>query len=1703
MLSASSTNLPLSLQQLIVRRVAALFCAIASVAATARVATADQPIQWTTASGGNGHWYLRINAPEGISWTAADAAARAIGGHLVTPSTAAEQAWVLQTFVSGAPTCGSGATLSRSIWIGLRQDATVPDFGEPGGGWRWVTGENFGYLNWAFGEPNDGASAANFAAMDAAGGWDDLAAQPTGVCVAGFLVEWSADCNADGVVDLGQILAGQLADANSNRVPDCCEGIGTPTDDCNGNGQLDACELAVPGADADGDLVLDQCEWSFGDLNRDGEVGAQDLALLLSAWGSTTPSIADLNNDGQVGAQDLALLLSRWGQTPPWMLPKITTVTPGSGPLVGGTSITIKGWNLSGATGVTVGGNPATSIVVVNGTTVTAVTPPGALGASTVVVSTSFGSAVASGAFTYTSPVPVVSAISPRAGSTVGGEVVAVTGSGFLAPMTVTVGGAPATAVTVVSETSATFVTPARGVGPATVVLTTPFGSATAPEPYRYVAVPSWATVLEPLPDPAVVTNPDLRDAIIAVGRPWRVRHTATQIELLLIPPGSFSMGCSASLAGACAADESPVHPVTLPEPLYLGRYEVTQAQWTAVMGSNPSQFQGASAEVPAAQVPNRPVEKVSWNMVQDFLAAQGMRLPTEAEWEYAYRAGTTTAFHSMPAFPSGTNDDARVGDIAWFSGNAVSQTRPVGQKAANGFGLFDVAGNVWEWVSDKYAPNYYTTSVVVAPRGPSVSTGDRVARGSAWFNGAVFLRASARGFTTGAFDTIGFRVVRSTTDLPQPFVTNISPVFGGVAGGTTITISGLHLAGTTAVTIGGVPATSFTVVSPTQVTAVVPAASAGAKDVSITTGNGTDVFPRGFFQSEAPTITGVNPNRGPTVGGTSITITGTNFADGSLPATVRINGVSATNVSVVNPTTITAVTPAGTAGAKIVSVTTQAGTANLSSGFTYFAEPTVTAVSPATGPAAGGTAITITGTNFYNGATNAAVSIGGVPATNVTVVNSTTITATTPAGAPGVGLVSVTTPSGTATLASGFTYLAAPTVTAVTPNSGSTAGGTAIQISGSGFVSPSTVTIGGASSTSVTVVSGELIVALTPTGTAGAATVSVTNAGGSASLPNAFTYVAPPTISAVTPNQGPTAGGTTVIITGSGFFVPATVTIGGVAATSVQVLSSSTLTAVTPAGAAGSANVSVTTPFGTVTNTGAFAYFAPPTIVSVSPTTGLVTGGTAITITGSNLTGTNSVAVGGVAATSVVVVNASAVTAVTPAGTAGPRTIALTTPGGTASLTNGFSYVPNAPPTVSAVSPSAGPAAGGTPITITGTNFYGGSTPPTVTVGGVAATSVTVVNATTITASTPAGTLGAKTVSVTTPSGAGSLSSGFTFIGAPTISSVTPGGGPITGGTSITITGTNFYNGSTNATVTVGGVAATSVVVVNATTITAVTPAGTAGAKTVSVTTPSGTANLTNGFTLWSPPTLSAVSPNKGSVSGGTTITITGTNFYNGATNASVSVGGVAATSVNVVNATTMTAVTPAGTAGAKTVSVTTPSGTIDLPSAFTYFSAPTVTAVSPAAGPLGGGTTITITGTNFYNGATNATVSVGGVAATSVTVVSTTTITAVTPAGTAGAKTVSVATPSGTANLSNGFTYVGVPTVTSVSPSGGPPAGGTTITITGTNFHVGTPNSTISVGGVAATSVTVVNATTMTAVTPAGTAGAKTVSVTTPGGT
>jgi hypothetical protein len=258
-----------------------------TAAVTANGALAGDAVQWRVEDGGNGHWYRAVDAATGDS---AIVLAASLGGNLATIANAGENAIVKQVFL---------ATGKQYAWIGLLQASGQAT---PGAGWYWVTGEPLKYLNWtdhngAFptSAPDDSPCAispwgvendqANQGVMDPTGRWDDLEnGMPTcgsPVWNNAAIVEWSADCNNDNIVDYGQILNGTLADTNTNNIPDCCE----PGNSC-----------------------------CLGDIYVNHIVDGGDLGVLLSEWGVVTPTTrSDLNRDGFVDGADLGRLLANWG----------------------------------------------------------------------------------------------------------------------------------------------------------------------------------------------------------------------------------------------------------------------------------------------------------------------------------------------------------------------------------------------------------------------------------------------------------------------------------------------------------------------------------------------------------------------------------------------------------------------------------------------------------------------------------------------------------------------------------------------------------------------------------------------------------------------------------------------------------------------------------------------------------------------------------------------------------------------------------------------------------------------------------------------------------------------------------------------------------------------------------------------------------------------------------------------------------------------------------------------------------------------------------------------------------------------------------------------------------------------------------------------------------------------------------------------
>lgn len=216
--------------------------------------------------------------------------------------------------------------------------------------------------------------------------------------------------------------------------------------------------------------------------------------------------------------------------------------------------------------------------------------------------------------------------------------------------------------------------------------------------------------------------------------------------DMVFIKGGMFTMGCTSEQGNECNNDENPAQKVKLSS-FFIGKHEVTQAQWMAVMGTDPSRFKGG----------NLPVENVSWNEVQTFIVmlntktGKQYRLPTEAEWEYAARGGSESKNFKY----AGSNN---IDEVAWYADNSSGQTRPVATKLPNELGIHDMSGNVWEWVSDWYGS--YTADVKINPAGPAWGY-SHVDRGGSWGHDAQNCRVSIRlsGNSESRFDLLGFRL--------------------------------------------------------------------------------------------------------------------------------------------------------------------------------------------------------------------------------------------------------------------------------------------------------------------------------------------------------------------------------------------------------------------------------------------------------------------------------------------------------------------------------------------------------------------------------------------------------------------------------------------------------------------------------------------------------------------------------------------------------------------------------------------------------------------------------------------------------------------------------------------------------------------------------------------------------------------------------
>jgi len=255
-----------------------------------------------------------------------------------------------------------------------------------------------------------------------------------------------------------------------------------------------------------------------------------------------------------------------------------------------------------------------------------------------------------------------------------------------------------------------------------------------------WVKVPQQGWKMKTLDETSALNRDRVVPAPLTDAKPINLKtNSKDDLKYVWIAPGKFVMGCSGDYPD-CPGDAKPAHEVTITKGFWLGQTEVTQAAYEKVIGKNPSFFRGRSL----------PVESTTWQDTQNYCTSAGGRLPTEAEWEYAARAGTT---------------EPRYGDlnkIAWYRGNSALKTHEVGTLQPNPWGLYDMLGNVWEWTADRYDGDYYKSSPGINPLGPLSGNLPRVLRGGSWDNEVAYFGPSYRSKGGPAYrdGVFGFRCV-------------------------------------------------------------------------------------------------------------------------------------------------------------------------------------------------------------------------------------------------------------------------------------------------------------------------------------------------------------------------------------------------------------------------------------------------------------------------------------------------------------------------------------------------------------------------------------------------------------------------------------------------------------------------------------------------------------------------------------------------------------------------------------------------------------------------------------------------------------------------------------------------------------------------------------------------------------------------------
>jgi YD repeat-containing protein len=925
--------------------------------------------------------------------------------------------------------------------------------------------------------------------------------------------------------------------------------------------------------------------------------------------------------------------------------PAVTGVGPITGTTLGGYSVYVTGSGFTGATAVSFGGLAGSSLSVIADNLVQITAPAHASGTVDIQVTTPSGTSAITSAdhFSYTAAaVPVITGVGPVSGTTAGGTVVYVVGSGLTGASAVSFGGAAGSSLTVLSDTALNLTTPAHAAGVVDVQVTTPAGTSALTSADRFTYTP-----------PAV-------PVITGVGPATGTTLGGYYINLT----GTGFTGASAISFGGTASGYWYLYSDTAVQVLVPAHaagvvdIQVTTAAGTSTLTSA-DRFTYALPPVPVVTGVG-PVTGTTLGGYYINLTGSGFTGATAVTFGgapsgYWYRYSDTALQVTVPAHAAGAVDIQVTTPGGTSATSAADRFTYVAPPVPVITGVGSTTGTTLGGYSIYLTGTGFTAVSAVSFGGTASGSWYAYSDSAlqvtvpAHASGTVDIQVTTPGGTSAITSADQFTYVAP----PVPVITGVGPPSGTTAGGYTVSVVGRGFTGASAVSFGGTAGTSLYIISDTTLQITAPAHGAGVVDVQITTPGGTSAvtaadqftYVTTAPSSGPPTVTGVGPVTGTTLGGYYVYVTGSGFTGATA---VTFGSTAGSYLWFYSDSLVRITAPAHAAGVVDVKVTASGVTSAVTAAdqFTFVAPPVpaVTGVGPASGKTLGGFTIYVAGSGF-TGASS--VSFGGSAGSYLSVLSDNLLQINPPAHAAGVVDVQVTTPGGTSpvTTADQFTYVVppVPVVTGAGPTSGTTLGGYAIYVAGSGFTAASGVVFGGMLGSYLSVLSDNLLQINPPAHAAGVVDIQVTTPGGTSTTTAAdqFTYVVPPvpTVTGVGPASGTTAGGFYVYLTGTGFTGATAASFGGVPGSSLIFYSDNLVRILAPAHAGGVVDVQVTTPGGTspAATADQFTYLAP-TVTVIAPPTGTTLGGYSVYLLGSNFTGASTATFGGIAGTGLTV---------------------------------------------------------------------------------------------------------------------------------------------------------------------------------------------------------------------------------------------------------------------------------------------------------------------------------------------------------------------------------------------------------------------------------------------------------------------------------